>query len=237
MSDSSMQISIGDHPFSVASIEVCVPDIITPVALRPGTSDEPTFIQVFIQRQYDFEFGDWAPRLIVDGGANVGYSSVRFKNRFPEARIVAIEPEDSNCTQFRQNLREYSGVELIQGGLWSKSGSGRLVTHAGENKLEHWAYQVCDETVGSRWTQLFTVSDIIRSAGADSIDLLKLDIEGAEDELFCDGCEEWLRRVEVLILEFHELIRPGSAQRIVDRLSDGSWEVSERGEHYMFRRR
>ncbi len=232
-----MQVTLGERPFSVRTIEVDVAGVGSPVALRPGTSDEPTFIEVFVHRQYDFDFGGLKPKLIIDGGANVGFASLWFKSLFPESAVVAVEPEHSNCLQYLQNLREYENTKLIEGALWPVAGTGYLVKQQGGTPLEHWAFQVSDTQIeGCIQTRLITIGEIFNESGASTIDLLKLDIEGAEAELFAEGTESWLPHVQNLVIEFHELLRPGSAQRIIEKLASSDWQISERGNNFHFRR-
>jgi hypothetical protein len=61
---------------------------------------------------------------------------------------------------------------------------------------------------------------LMREFGIDTIDLLKLDIEGAEKELFGAATEEWLPRVRNILIETHERIYPGSDTAVRSALSD-----------------
>lgn len=63
--------------------------------IRPGTSDMAVFRKIFLQREYSLECGQ-KPKLIIDGGANVGYASIFFAHKYPSAHIIAIEPEKRN---------------------------------------------------------------------------------------------------------------------------------------------
>ena len=63
-----------------------------------------------------------------------------------------------------------------------------------------------------------TVQDILAQSGAARIDLLKLDIEGAERELFSDACEEWLPKVGTLVVELHDRYVPGCAERLYSHI-------------------
>ncbi|MBV9452789.1 MAG: FkbM family methyltransferase, partial [Rubrobacter sp.] len=81
-----------------------------------------------------------SPQLIVDGGANVGYSSIYFAEKYPDTRIIAVEPNPENCALFRKNCSVYPNIELIQGALWTSTAD--LVI---ENPTaESWAFRVVD---------------------------------------------------------------------------------------------
>jgi hypothetical protein len=62
---------------------------------RQGTSDSEVFKDIFVRRNYRLPVYT-RPKLIIDGGAYVGYSSLYFSLKYPEAKIIAVEPEDSN---------------------------------------------------------------------------------------------------------------------------------------------
>jgi len=72
------------------------------IFLRKGTSDKKVFREVFLFKIYNFPWPDNPPKIIIDAGANIGLSSIFFANRFPDAMIIAVEPETcSHC--FMQN--------------------------------------------------------------------------------------------------------------------------------------
>ena len=100
-----------------------------PLAYRPNTSDLPTARVIFERGDYFLEYtgllaffnGNFKPRFIIDGGANVGYASVFFANRYPECeKILAIEPEIENFEILQYNVQNYPQVEAIRAALWSR---------------------------------------------------------------------------------------------------------------------
>src|SRR5215213_9438468 len=74
------------------STQVRLPGLQEKVSLRKGSSDIPTFIEIFFHREYELKL-DFEPRTILDGGANIGLSALYFKSRFPHCRIICIEPD------------------------------------------------------------------------------------------------------------------------------------------------
>src|SRR5262245_15773023 len=68
-----------------------------PVTLRTHTSDLLVFEQVLYREEYAPLKGLGEPRLILDCGANVGYTSVYLLNHYPHARLIAIEPDAGNA--------------------------------------------------------------------------------------------------------------------------------------------
>src|SRR5688572_6336531 len=72
-----------------------------PLWLRLKTSDLPTLQKVWRDEEYRFD-GD--PKFIVDAGANIGIASIYFATKFPNARVIAIEPEPENFTLLEKNI-------------------------------------------------------------------------------------------------------------------------------------
>lgn len=139
------------------------------------------------------------PRLIVDGGANVGFASAMFANRFPKAKIISIEPDAKNCAVFRKNCSGYPNVRLIQAAIWHRPGWMKI-----ENPNDaSFLFRVIEGADDRGGIPAVTLSDVILSEGSEMIDILKLDVEGAEKVLFEHG-SEWLRRVRLMIMELHD---------------------------------
>ena len=83
-------------------VKVKVPGITSSVKIRPRTSDRYAFEQIFLDDDYALPMG-LQPRFVIDGGANVGYASIYFSNRYPNADIVAVEPDPSKlCGSLRE---------------------------------------------------------------------------------------------------------------------------------------
>src|SRR5436309_569985 len=64
------------------------------VFLRSNTSDHSAFWQIFIDKQYEYPI-EFIPNTIIDCGANIGLTSVYYANKYPQATIIAVEPEAS----------------------------------------------------------------------------------------------------------------------------------------------
>jgi hypothetical protein len=90
-----------------------------PLWARAGTSDVETFEEVFLMRQYDLPFAGFEPTHILDLGANVGYASVYFAARWPQARILAVEPATSNLDLLEKNTRPWNRITCLQAAVWS----------------------------------------------------------------------------------------------------------------------
>jgi FkbM family methyltransferase len=210
-------------------IFVRIPGSQFPVVLRPQTSDIAIFEQIFLENEYDFEFpAKFSPRLIIDGGANIGLAAVYFARRYPQARIVSIEPERSNFEMLQRNASGYSQIKPIRAAIWSTSESLRIKNP----NADKWIFQI-DRSGGSDHVDVpgVTIDQIAREYGAGEVDLLKLDIEGAEKEVFSSHCDEWIERTQVMIVELHDWIVPGCGKAFFSATSKHPFNYFHRGEH------
>lgn len=183
-----------------------------PLAMRTGTTDRTTFEQIFIDEQYDLSLVV-SPRLIIDAGANIGYTAAIFAARFPDAAVVAIEPEAENFALLERNTRVYPNVRRLKCALWPRE--TRLIIENPEDDTN--AFRVREDPLAAEGIAAVTPAGVMAAANASEIDLLKLDVEGAEKELFeAADCGFWLLRTHVLMVELHERLRPG-AQRAFEQ--------------------
>ena len=93
-----------------------------PVVIRKGTTDIEVFKAIFVRRNYRFPV-DIKPKLIIDGGAYVGYSSLYFSLKYPQAIIIAVEPDNSNFEMLEKNTINFPNIRQ------SKRGCGTSTPH------------------------------------------------------------------------------------------------------------
>jgi FkbM family methyltransferase len=169
------------------------------VARREG-SDRASFEHVF-GGAYELDV-PVEPKLIVDLGANAGYASVFFALRYPSARVIAVEPVPENARLVRKNVSRLERVDVVEAAAWPRPARLALV----DPGKGFWGMRVSEDAAGE--VAAVTIQDLLDRAGADRIDILKIDIEGAEAELFSENTA-WLGRVGVLVLELHDRFVPG----------------------------
>lgn len=185
-----------------------IPGISFPFTLRKGTSDYETFYQSIVHNQYSFNYPVKA-KIVIDGGANIGLASIAFKSIFPGATIVAIEPDKENFIQLNKNLHHYSDIKTINKGLWNKKSIVQVTDKYNIGKWGMVTEEIETETADS--IETVTIDEIIESYNIDEIDILKLDIETAEREVFSLGYESWLPKVKIIVIELHDPICKGTA--------------------------
>ncbi len=183
-----------------------------PLRLRIPSSDVKTYKQVFLDQEYDFVV-QRPPAVIVDAGANVGLASVYFANRFPDAKIISIEPEQHNFELLKANTAPYPNIIPVCAALWHKNEEINVI----DRGLGEWGYmtEIKNPTelhplpgTTRHVVPAMTVESILQTYHIDSIDILKIDIEGAEKEVFSDT-SAWIDRVEAIVIELHENMKAG----------------------------
>jgi len=182
--------------------------ILHPIVIRVNSSDIYPAIQIFLGQEYKFSCKS-DPKTVVDAGANIGLTSVIFANRFPKANILAIEPEQGNFEQAKRNLAPYPNVKVIHAALWCNSDGIRLV----DPGLGEWGFQTTSATGASDdiLVKSLTVSDIINENDWGHIDILKMDIEGAEVEVLSES-RSWIEKIGLMITELHDGEREQSSR-------------------------
>ena len=176
------------------------------VYIRLGTTDVAAFEHVFINDEYGFSLAR-APTLIIDAGANIGMASVYFARRYPDAKIIAIEPDLGNFNILKQNAQMFPSIVPVQGALWNADGSVQVY----DGGHGSWGMRVKDDNGNSTgFVRSMKVGTLLREYGIDKIDLLKIDVEGAEYEIFEDA-HAWIDRVNAICIELHDRFRPGCA--------------------------
>ncbi len=173
-----------------------------PIYGRFNTSDLNVFGQIFIEQQYSCKLDLKEPNNIVDCGAYVGYSSLFFLIKYPHSQVVAVEPDGRSFIVAQKNLAPYSQrVSLIASAIWPYE--AELIMSKGNDGRE-WSMQVrqCRKEDAAQIKSI-TMQKILEKLGTDAIDLLKIDIEGSECEVFKEGYTQWLDKTRNIIIELH----------------------------------
>ncbi len=199
------------------------------IARLGGSSDMEVVNQIFVVDEYACVRDLSSPRLIFDLGANVGYSSAYFLTCFPNAIVVAVEPDPGNFELCRKNLAPYGDrAKVILGAVWSKR-SRLLLSRQTFGDGREWATQVY-ESEGSEdqaTVDGWDIPSLLHLVGGRQIDLLKVDIERSELEIFGASSSSWLSKVRNICIELHG---PDCKQVFLDALRDFDYDLGSSGE-------
>lgn len=153
--------------------------------------------EIYDREIYRFIPSSESPRII-DCGANVGVSCLYFKENYPNARITAFEPDSKIFSYLRENLAgvKTADIELIEKGVWSSETVLRFQSEGAD------AGRI-DETNETNTVKISTVR--LRDYLNEPVDLLKMDIEGAETNVILDIAPA-LGNVRNLFVEYHSFV-------------------------------
>ena len=167
------------------------------VLCRPGTTDFGTLLSVFAAGYHLPPVPVLSGGVIVDLGSNVGYTLVDFAKRFPGTRLIGVELDEENCRVALATL-SLAGVscDLLHAAVWTSDGTISYGVAAAD------AFSVANSGGGTLEAPAITLPTLLERCNLESVDYLKVDIEGAEREIF-SGPLGWAAKVKSMKIEIH----------------------------------
>lgn len=199
------------------------------LTIRPHTTDLWTVMETFERQIYLPLCSHPAVEVIVDLGANIGDAAVFFAQRYPRAKILAVECDEANYQLLLTNIKPYPNVIPVKAAIWGETKKLSLDAGSGEN-----AVFVSDQegVSPSKAVDGVTMETLMKAQHIETIDILKVDIEGAEKNLFEHDCS-WLATVQTIGIEFHDWRIKGCTTVFFAALSkyfNGLFTLSRHGE-------
>jgi len=216
-----------------------------PVEVRPHSTDTEVLRQVFVSREYDLSgirrwpeirahyealiAGGRTP-LIIDAGANIGAASLWFARLFPQAAVIAIEPEPDNAECCRRNTAALPRVEVREAAIGAKPGRIQLENPAGKA----WSVRSARSQSGDG-IDIVTIRDIVDSVPNATLFIAKIDIEGFESDLFAENLE-WVDAAKLIFVEIHDWMMPGRGTSfpLQRAMGERRMEMLIRGENLVY---
>jgi len=179
--------------------------------------------EVFGLNEYDTELVDWAAaRYVIDAGAHVGAFTIWAAAR-SSCSILAIEPNPAVRRLLEGNVARLGLGERVNVRPWAlAAGSGHRHLRPAQDSAG--TALVWDPAVGDVEVESVGLQEAITVSGFPEVDLVKMDIEGAEYEVFGAAEDATVRSVRHWIIECHPA--PGQDPEIVEaRLTGAGFEV------------
>ncbi len=199
------------------------------IMLRRNSSDIVAFKQVFIWEEYDYPVKGEV-KVIIDGGANIGCASRWFGNLFPAAVIIAIEPEDENFKLLLHNTRGNKNITCLKKGLWSRSCNLTI----DDTDAANWSFRLVETNDKVNAIRAISITDLVTDFSIETIDILKLDVETAEKNIFEYGYEQWLPKTRYLMIETHDFMAKGCSRAVMNAIYQHDFSLECKGENLIF---
>lgn len=168
------------------------------VPLRTNGHDPGLLEQIFVRQDYHLDAT--GVRRILDLGANIGMASLYLSRLFPEAEIACVEPSPQNIPLLEKVIA-LNGMRARVFKAAAGAEAGSIDLHIADSPDCNSIYPV-DGSTNVVSVPLIPVPEIMRQMGWDQIDLLKIDIEGAEKEVLHRN-NAWLQNVRIITGESH----------------------------------
>jgi FkbM family methyltransferase len=142
--------------------------------------------------------------LVIDCGGNIGLASRYFSMTYPGSKIICVEPDRENIIQGK--LNNLSNIYFYEAAIGSSDSHGTII----DLGLGNDAYRISNDGVGD--IRIISINSLLNEP--EFVDtrpfIIKIDIEGFENELFSQNIE-WVEKFPVLIIELHDWMLPKSA--------------------------
>lgn len=205
--------------------------------LRRMTSDFAVFQQCLVTKQYrtlrdlvlqSVQKDQTKVRYIVDAGANIGCVTLYLARSFPEAQLISLEPDSGNYTSLEYNIKlnNLNSVTPLQKGLWGVDCT--LAPSFDFRDAREWSFRFAPSRSNTGIPGI-SIPTLMRDFAMPGIDVLKIDIEGAEVILFDKDRTQidWLNRVRYVAIEIHD---SHARSNILDLLKEYGFAIVSTGE-------
>ena len=199
------RISIGNGPNNTIRVSLYGHRI----WVRPLSPDYGVSIGMF-DKEFDALIGLFSRNfngLIIDAGGYIGTAAIQLSEMYPQATVVTIEPHPENFCLLEKNISGYSNIIAIKAAIISETEKEINVINIYDRSTGQWGFTIIDDAknktkiVGTANT--ITLSDICNYFHTTKIDIMKIDIEGSEKNLF-ESNDKHLANASFVFVELHE---------------------------------
>jgi FkbM family methyltransferase len=159
-------------------------------------SDISVLEEIFLDHDYALDVSP--PLIVFDLGANFGAASIYFAQRWPDAKIVAVEPSPAMFDRLVKMATAYPKITCLNYAVGEHDGKAKF--NLSPNHVSSSLYR-SDPQGKTIEVEVRTLDSLMSETGIEHVDVLKFDIEGAEELLFRDA--SILDRITTIVGEIH----------------------------------
>lgn len=172
------------------------------VTVRPFSGDIFILHEVLAFESYKVSENSIDPlsvKTIVDCGAKIGITALYMASRYPNARIICIEPDPKNFELLQLNIENEDRISAVQAALVGINEGPVYLTQ----DRPAWGNGVADGPGDGTSIEVaaITMDELAAQFEIDTIDILKVDIEGAEEDVFARP--GFMSKVRFIAIELH----------------------------------
>ena len=205
--------------------------------LRKGSTDFLVFEQVILNEEYKplvdliRQFNNTTQAILVDAGSNVGFASIYLNEFISIERTIAIEPSAENSNNLKSNfqLNSFNNIKIYETGLWEKKTRLKLDKNFRDGR--EWSFRLIETKANDpEGFDCISIQDIFNEENISFIDILKIDIEGGEKEVFkaFESHPDLLKKIQFIAIEIHDEV--ADRKKINQQLMDAGFEIKTVGE-------
>ena len=165
--------------------------------IRENTTDSEVFDYVFIEKYHRPSFEIAKKPIILDLGANVGFSAIDLKKRYPQSKIFCYEMDEGNYKSLILNTNKCKNIYSYNKAVWIKN---EIVNY--DNSSPNDSYHIDNSNKLSKSVIGITIESIFNENQLQFVDFIKMDIEGAEIDIFKSDLN-WLKKIKSIKVEVH----------------------------------
>ena len=176
---------------------------------RSGTADPFVVYQVLLRSGKKAEYylpRALRPKIILDIGSNIGASIIYFHRQFPDANIIGFEPHPDTFRILQENVAHLRGVMIFNYGLGATH--QRIAVRADDVNFGAFStgrpFKDRGHPAAPVECEVRRLDEVLREIGIAQVDLIKIDCEGAEADVFSTLPDEILNHCQWIVGEFHD---------------------------------
>ena len=213
-----------------------VPFINYPFKIRYNDfADDQIFNEVILKRSYQGLSQKHTVNRILDLGSNIGLSAISFLSEYPNAEIAVMEPDQDNYKMLQENTKSYNEskkrVHYFNAAVYNRETELFIDNpNVGSHGFRMAETRGRDDKAS---VQAVTINNLLTQLGWDQVDIIKVDIEGAEKELFSSNTE-WIGRARYLIVETHDRFKPDCTKTVFKALENYAYQMKVWNQNMLF---
>jgi len=164
--------------------------------MRTNEGDLAIFYEIFWKEIYKIPFLVLPEKsVILDLGAHIGCTAIYFSMVYPDAQIYAVEASEESYNILKENVKSFKNIIAVQAVIDSQDGVVCFDTsgYSFNSKLNH----------NGKMVQSISISTLMMQYQITRVNLIKIDIEGAEKNILQNNVN-WLRQIDTMIIELHD---------------------------------